>query len=421
MIRAELTPNGPYSLGVSGRLAGDACRVVANGTFRSTIRVDDSLEQVQAAQRADGTIVVHAESEGGVEHVRFALGLADDHSEFLRRFARDPLLGETVRRIRGLRPVRTGTVAQALLRAVAGQLILAKRARQIERSIVRAATPALDGLHAAPTCRELGAFSPAQLARHGLGARRAGALIRLCRSIDLERLKARGFVTPDAPKSQIADEFRVIKRPIIHNARRAGGEAIRNGNLVMVTSALPGEGKTFTAVNLAMSVAMELDTTVLLVDGDVAHPELPRVLGTPGSPGLLELLTTGEIDVSDAILRTNVENLSVLPAGAHHRRATELLASEQMAAVLHELATRYPDRIVIFDSPPLLPTTEARALALHMGQIVMVVAADSTRQQAVNLALATIENCDIVLMMLNKADKTDVGTYYGYYADDEPR
>ncbi|HEY2863952.1 MAG TPA: XrtA-associated tyrosine autokinase [Casimicrobiaceae bacterium] len=239
--------------------------------------------------------------------------------------------------------------------------------------------------------------------------------------IDLDRLKTRGFVTPDAPKSQIADEFRVIKRPVIHNARRTGETAIRNGNLIMVTSALPGEGKTFTAVNLALSVAMELDTTVLLVDGDVAHPELPRVLGTPGSPGLLELLTTDDLDVSDAILRTNVENLSVLPAGAHHRRATELLASEQMAIVLHELAMRYPDRIVIFDSPPLLPTTEARALALHMGQIVMVVAADSTRQHAVNLALATIENCPIVLMMLNKADKTDVGTYYGYYADEEQK
>ena len=137
----------------------------------------------------DGTIVVAAESEGGVEHVRFVLGLDDDHSEFLRRFADDPLLGDTVKRIRGLRPVRTGTVAQALLRAVAGQLIQAKRARQIERAIVRAATPSLDGLHAAPTCRELGAFSPAQLARLGLGARRASALIRLCRAIDLERLK----------------------------------------------------------------------------------------------------------------------------------------------------------------------------------------------------------------------------------------
>lgn len=239
--------------------------------------------------------------------------------------------------------------------------------------------------------------------------------------IDLERLKARGFVTPDAPKSQIADEFRVIKRPIIRNARRLPGATIRNGNLIMVTSALPREGKTFTAVNLALSVAMELDTTVLLVDGDVAHPELPNILGTPGAPGLLELLTHDDLDVSDTIVRTNIDNFSVLPAGAHHRRATELLASEQMATVLRELATRYADRIVIFDSPPLLPTTEARALAAHMGQIVMVVAADSTRQQAVNLALETIEDCEIVLMMLNKADKTDVGTYYGYYADDEPR
>jgi 3-methyladenine DNA glycosylase/8-oxoguanine DNA glycosylase len=189
MIRAELSPKGPYSLRVSGRLAGDACRVVADGVYRSTIRVDDRLEQVLAVQRPDGAIAVQAESEGGVEHVRFALGLNDDHSEFLERFARDPLLGATLKRIRGLRPVRTGTVAQALLRAVAGQLILAKRARQIERSIVRATTPELDGLHAAPTCRELGDWSPAQLARHGLGARRASALVRLCRAFDLERLK----------------------------------------------------------------------------------------------------------------------------------------------------------------------------------------------------------------------------------------
>ncbi|MEO8565238.1 MAG: XrtA-associated tyrosine autokinase [Betaproteobacteria bacterium] len=239
--------------------------------------------------------------------------------------------------------------------------------------------------------------------------------------IDLERLKARGFVTPDAPKSQIADEFRVIKRPIIRNARRVPGQTIRNGNLVMVTSALPREGKTFTAVNLALSMAMEIDTTVLLVDGDVAHPELPNILGTPRAPGLLELLTNDDLKVSDAIVQTNIDNLSVLPAGAHHRRATELLASEQMATVLRELASSYSDRIVIFDSPPLLPTTEARTLAAHMGQIVMVVAADSTRQHAVNLALETIEDCEIVLMMLNKADKTDVGTYYGYYADDEPR
>jgi protein-tyrosine kinase len=275
--------------------------------------------------------------------------------------------------------------------------------------------------------RELAAAQPAAGAPRGDGVvasararSTAGREHRLV-DIDLERLKARGFVTPDAPKSQIADEFRVIKRPIIRNARRLPGATIRNGNLIMVTSALPREGKTFTAVNLALSVAMEVDTTVLLVDGDVAHPELPNILGTPAAPGLLELLTHDDLDVSDTIVRTNIDNFSVLPAGAHHRRATELLASEQMARVLRELATRYADRIVIFDSPPLLPTTEARALAAHMGQIVMVVAADSTRQHAVNLALETVEDCEIVLMMLNKADKTDVGTYYGYYADDAPR
>jgi 3-methyladenine DNA glycosylase/8-oxoguanine DNA glycosylase len=188
-VRAELRPRGPYSLRVSGRLASDATRVVADGTYRATVRVGEALERVHAVQRADGTIVVAADSDAGVDHVRFALGIDDDHSEFLRRFARDPLLGETLRQIRGLRPMRTATVAQALLRAVAGQLIQASRARQIERTIVRAAAPALGGLHAAPTAAELARFSPAQLGRLGLGARRASCLVRLCRSVDLERLK----------------------------------------------------------------------------------------------------------------------------------------------------------------------------------------------------------------------------------------
>jgi len=189
VVRAELRPKGPYSLRLSGRHASDATRVVSAGTYRATIRVGDALERVHALQRPDGTIVVAAESEAGVDHVRFALGLDDDHSEFLERFADDALLGESVRQLRGLRPMRTGTVAQALLRAVAGQLIQASRARQIERTIVRATTPELGGLHAPPTCADFARYSPAQLGRLGLGARRAGALIRMCRTLELERLK----------------------------------------------------------------------------------------------------------------------------------------------------------------------------------------------------------------------------------------
>jgi 3-methyladenine DNA glycosylase/8-oxoguanine DNA glycosylase len=189
MIAAELKPRGPYSLRVSGRLASDATRVVVDGSYRATIAVDGTLERVRAWQRVDGVVCVRAESEAGVEHVRYVLALDDDHGEFLRRFADDPLLAGPIRRLRGLRPLRTATVAHALLRAVAGQLILAKRARAIERVIVRAATPALDGLHAAPTCADLGRFAPAELRDLGLGARRGASLVRLCRTLELERLK----------------------------------------------------------------------------------------------------------------------------------------------------------------------------------------------------------------------------------------
>jgi 3-methyladenine DNA glycosylase/8-oxoguanine DNA glycosylase len=189
-IRAELRPRGPYSLRLSGRWGSDATRVVVDGAYRATIRVDGRLEQVHAAQRPDGAIVVTAHSEAGVEHIRFVLGIDDDHSEFLERFRHDPLLEHSLLRLRGLRPLRTATVAQALLRAVAGQLITAKEARQTERTIIRATTPKLGDLHAAPTCADLGALSPARLQKLGLGARRGAALVRLCRSIELERLHA---------------------------------------------------------------------------------------------------------------------------------------------------------------------------------------------------------------------------------------
>lgn len=239
--------------------------------------------------------------------------------------------------------------------------------------------------------------------------------------LDLARLKARGFVTPEAKDSQIAHEFRVLKRPIIGNAQGRSGTPIRNGNLVMVTSALPGEGKTFTAANLALSMAMEFDTTVLLVDGDVARPSLPYVFGIPQSPGLMDLLIRDDLDLSQVLLQTNVERLAFLPAGMRHRHATELLASDKMAALLRELTSRYRNRIVIFDSPPLLATAEAPALAAQMGQIVMVIAADATPRRTVAHALSAIEHCDVVLLTLNKTAQSEVGMYYGYYSADDPR
>ena len=230
--------------------------------------------------------------------------------------------------------------------------------------------------------------------------------------IDLAHLAAAGMVTPDAPRSQIADEFRVIKRPLLTNAQQKSAAAATN--LVMVTSALAGEGKTFTAVNLAMSIAMELDSTVLLVDTDVANPMLPSVLGFETSKGLLDVLTDPAIRLPDVLLRTNVPKLSILPAGTANRRATELLASEAMERLVDEMANRYDDRVVIFDAPPLLPTTESRVLATHMGQIVLVVEADKTTHGALKAAIRTIEACPVVMTVLNKASRSEVGSYYGY-------
>ncbi|MFZ2388681.1 MAG: XrtA-associated tyrosine autokinase [Polaromonas sp.] len=233
--------------------------------------------------------------------------------------------------------------------------------------------------------------------------------------IDLAALAQAGIVSPNAPRSQIADQYRVIKRPLISNAMGKGASVIAHGNLIMVTSALPGEGKSFTAINLAMSIATELDNTVLLVDADVARPSVMKMLGLPEGPGLLDLVLGESKDMSSMLLKTNIDKLTILPSGTPHSRATELLASDAMIRLLDEMAKRYPDRIIVFDSPPLLLTTEARVLASHMGQVVVVVQAGRTLQSEVRHALATIEACPVKLMLLNQARTVSKGGYgYGY-------
>lgn len=233
--------------------------------------------------------------------------------------------------------------------------------------------------------------------------------------LDLATLLAKGFVTPSASRSAIADQFRVIKRPLLANATGKGAAPVPNGNLIMVTSAMPGEGKSFTAINLAMSIAMELDYRVLLVDADVARPSLMKELGLPASQGLLDLLLDERVEMSNVLLRTNVDKLSLLPSGTPHPRATELLASDAMTSLIEEMGKRYPDRIIIFDSPPLLLTTESRVLATHMGQVVMVVQAEKTLQSQVRHAMTTIEACPIKLLVLNQARGGDQDAYgYGY-------
>ena len=232
--------------------------------------------------------------------------------------------------------------------------------------------------------------------------------------LDLTALAAAGLVTPNAPRSHTADQYRVIKRPLISNAMGKGASILNHGNLIMVTSALAGEGKSFTAVNLAMSIAAEMDNTVMLVDADVARPSLLRMLNLPPTPGLLDVLK-GNADMSSVLLRTSIEKLTLLPSGTPHPRATELLASDAMRLLLDDIAKRYPDRIIIFDSPPLLLTTEARVLATQVGQVVMVVQAEKTLRADVQRALATIESCPVRMLLLNMSRAgSPAGDGYGY-------
>jgi exopolysaccharide/PEP-CTERM locus tyrosine autokinase len=236
--------------------------------------------------------------------------------------------------------------------------------------------------------------------------------------IPFDELQDRGFLSPMVPRSSIAEEFRGIKRPLLKNIA-SGAVKSDNPNLVMVTSALQGDGKTFTSINLALSIAMEQDKTVLFVDADVLKATAGRLLGVPShTPGLIDLLGKNDVEPQDVILRTNMPKLRVLPAGSPSEHATELLASDNMHQLMLELARRYPDRVIVFDSPPLLLTTEAGVLAGFMGQIVFVASSGVTAQGAVQRALEHIGPDKMVGVVLNRAPKRRFnlfGTDYGYY------
>jgi protein-tyrosine kinase len=231
--------------------------------------------------------------------------------------------------------------------------------------------------------------------------------------IDVERLSKMGYVSPQAPSSRRAEEFRMVKRPLLTNARGNSPTPVLHANRIMVTSSLPHEGKTFVSINLALSIAMERDTTVLLIDADATQPAVLERLGLPPSKGLLDVLSESDLDVQTLLLRTNVERLSILPAGTLQAQATELLASKRMSILVDKLASRFPNRILVFDAPPLLGSTESRVLAALMGQVVVVIEADRTPQRSVMDALATLESCPVVMTLLNKASTSEAGSYYG--------
>jgi protein-tyrosine kinase len=259
----------------------------------------------------------------------------------------------------------------------------------------------------------------AELAREDtvlpMAPRRAPAILTPTIRIDPVRLRALGLMPPEEGAVRMADEYRRIKRPLLAGAFAKGAGRLPQGNLLMVGSSLPGEGKTFTSLNLALSIVQELDYTVLLVDADVAKPHISRVLELDDKPGLIDVLVDDLLDLQDVLISTDIEGLKILPAGPVHRQSTELLASERMAMLIADMSERYADRVLVFDTPPLLATTEAQVMSSLMGQVLLVVRAGITPQQAVLQSLETLGPRAGVNIVLNQVRGAWSDDYYGYY------
>jgi len=238
--------------------------------------------------------------------------------------------------------------------------------------------------------------------------------------IDLKSLSDRNFVSMATERRLIYEEYRVIKRKLINNAFGGLSSTLKHANLILVTSSRPGEGKTFTSVNLALSIALEQDKTVLLVDADVLRPNVSRTLEINTPLGLTDYLSSNDVDASDIIYSTNVDRLKLITAGKPHHLSTELLASDKMVELVNEFASRYPDRIVIFDAPPLLGVNETAVLAGMCGQAVVVLEENKTKLNELDKALNLLPKELAVGFVINKAyysrDK-GYGYGYGYYAD----
>lgn len=236
--------------------------------------------------------------------------------------------------------------------------------------------------------------------------------------VDPAQLRANGLLALDAEERRLAEQYRAIKRPLLRNADPHLDPPLERGNVVMIASALAGEGKTFTCVNLCLSIARERDWTVVLVDADCSKPHLTRLFAAESEPGLIDLLRDPTLTLDALVMPTDVPGFSLLPAGTRDPRASELLASRRMDELCGALSAGDAARMVIFDSSPLLLTTEAVALSAHVGQIAVVVRANETRREAVAAALERLDEAKAISCILNRhAEGGEHPDGYGYYGD----
>ena len=234
-------------------------------------------------------------------------------------------------------------------------------------------------------------------------------------SLNLRALRAQGYLPEESRDREFAEHYRRIKRPLIDKALSTT-TAVGEPRVIMITSALPGDGKTFTSVNLALSMALERDISVMLVDCDVAKRHVSEIAGIGEEKGLLDALVDESVDIESLVVQTDLRSLSILPAGRRVEGTAELLSSNRMRQLVNTLCARNPRRIVLLDSPPLLITNEGRALVKIAGQVVLVIRAGRTPRHAVQEAVALFDQQQAGGLILNQMAAGSSEAYYGYEA-----
>jgi Mrp family chromosome partitioning ATPase len=233
--------------------------------------------------------------------------------------------------------------------------------------------------------------------------------------VDRELLREQGLIVPDGAVGALVEEFRIVKRRVLESARAEGTALSRR---ILVCSPHPGEGKTFCASNLAIALAAERDSEVLLIDADFAKPSILSTFGLPKGPGFMDCLANEDVQPEDLVIGTDIPGLWVLPAGNHTNADSEYLASRRTGEVLDRLSMGAPNRVLIFDSPPALAASPAAELAKHVGQAILVARADATAQSALEDAVELLSGCPDIKLLLNAAHFSPsgrkFGTYYGY-------
>jgi exopolysaccharide/PEP-CTERM locus tyrosine autokinase len=292
----------------------------------------------------------------------------------------------------------------SLVEKALNKMKLAVRAQSPE-----ATSQSADGLADAPRSD----YRP-DTARPAPIARNAEPLVKKYVNIDADSMRSQGYLPPQPQERELVEQYRHIKRPLVARALGRSPERVERGAVIMVTSALPGEGKTFTAINLTRAIALEKDASVLLVDGDVANPQVSRVLGIEHEAGLVDALCDPSCDVESLVIGTSFDGLEVLSAGRYSDTASELLGSQRMHEIIHRLITAEPNRIILIDSPPMLITNESKTLGGLCGQIVLVVHSGVTPQQAVLEAIDSFPEGKQIGLVLNQSDHV-TGLGYGYY------